>query len=159
MNKTLPMLALLLASTCTIAQVNDTITVKKNFGGQTFYYNGSQLKSRQLKNTLKNHAEAYNIYKSSRAATTVGAILGYTGGFMIGWSLGTAIGGGKPNWAIGGIGAGLTAVSIPFSISSGKKIKKAVNTFNASVTNQSTHNLREMRFQVHPAGVGLAYHF
>ncbi|MCH5717486.1 hypothetical protein [Niabella hibiscisoli] len=103
------------------AQGNDTITIKKTFGGQTFYQNGVLLKSKQLKTILKTDGEAYKVFQSSKAATTVGTILGYTGGFMMGWSLGTAIGGGKPNWAIGGIGAGLAAVSIPFSISANKK--------------------------------------
>lgn len=30
-------------------------------------------------------------------------ILSYAGGFMIGWPIGTAIGGGKPAWALAGI--------------------------------------------------------
>ena len=60
-------------------------------------------------------------------------ILSYAGGFMIGWPIGTAIGGGKPAWALAGIGGGLVAVAIPLSISSNKKMETAVRQYNAGL--------------------------
>ncbi|MGN7783063.1 hypothetical protein ACTJIJ_00995 [Niabella sp. 22666] len=158
MYKTILILALLLTAIGATAQINDAIEIRKRFGGVTFYQNGTQLKSRELKNTLKTRAEAYNIYQSSKAVTTVSTILGYTGGFMMGWSLGTALGGGKPNWAIGGVGAGLVAVSIPLSISANKKVKRAVDSYN-STGNNTRYQPRSMKIEMRPESIGLVYHF
>ena len=158
MYKTTLMIALLLIATGAIAQMNNTIETRKSFGGMTFYQNGTQLKSRQLKNTLRNKPEAYSIYQSSKAAATASTILGYTGGFLMGWSLGTALGGEKPNWAIGGVGAGLAAVSIPLGISANKKVKRAVDAYN-STGNSSRYQPRSMKIEMRPESIGLVYHF
>jgi hypothetical protein len=50
------------------------------------------------------------------AGTVAAYILAYSGGFMVGYTLGTAIAGGDPNWGVAGIGAGLIVVAVPLSI-------------------------------------------
>jgi hypothetical protein len=57
-------------------------------------------------------------------------IFGLPGGFLIGWPLGTAAAGGKPNWVLAGIGAGLTVVSMTFSGAYSKHARNAVNLYN-----------------------------
>ena len=57
--------------------------------------------------------------KNSGAEIT-GQLLGGIGGFLVGWTLGTALGGGDPDWTVAGVGAGFIALSIPFAI----KVKK-----------------------------------
>ena len=111
----------------------DSIELKKIFGGYQFYQNDKLLKFKQLDNLIKSNNEAYDQFKSSKSSRTIATILGYAGGFMIGWPLGTAIAGGKPNWVIAGAGAGLTAISIPISINSNKKLKKAVSIYNSTM--------------------------
>lgn len=87
---------------------------------------------KKLKQLFATNEQATKEIKSSETPRIFATILGYAGGFMLGWPLGTVLAGGKPNWAIAGIGAGLTAVSIPFGISSNKRLKKAAHTFNVS---------------------------
>lgn len=48
--------------------------------------------------------------------TVTGNILAGIGGALIGWPLGTAIGGGDPEWALAGIGAGFLAIGIPVAV-------------------------------------------
>lgn len=48
--------------------------------------------------------------------TVTGNILAAIGGGLIGWPLGTAIGGGDPEWILAGIGAGVLAVAIPLAV-------------------------------------------
>ncbi len=111
----------------------DSIEIRKAFGGYQLYHEGKQLKSKELKDLLKPNEQAYKQFKSSRSSNTIATVLGYAGGFMIGWPLGTAIGGGKPNWILAGVGAGLVAVAIPISIGSNRKLKRSVGIYNATL--------------------------
>lgn len=111
----------------------DSVEIKKVLGGYQFYHEGQQLKFKQLENLLKSNEQAYQQIKSSKSSRVIATILGSAGGFMIGWPLGTAIAGGKPNWTIAGIGAGLTAISVPISIGSNKKLKRGVAAYNAAL--------------------------
>ena len=62
---------------------------------------------------MKPNEQAYKLIKSAQSTYTWGkCIFSYAGGFMIGYPLGTALGGGEPNWAMANIGAGLKAASI-----------------------------------------------
>lgn len=94
---------------------SDTIEIRKKAGGYQFYQADGQLNMKQLQKIMKTNEQAYKKLRSGRSSNTMATILGYTGGFLIGWPLGTAIGGGDPNWTMAGIGAGLAAVSIPLS--------------------------------------------
>ncbi|MAU26781.1 MAG: hypothetical protein CMH45_05175, partial [Muricauda sp.] len=64
---------------------------------------------------------------------TLSSIMGFVGGGLVGWPVGTAIGGGDANWALAGVGAGLIGVSIPISSSANKKTKQAVDVYNSSL--------------------------
>src|SRR5687768_322902 len=110
---------------------SDSILIIKKFGGYQFYKNDRQLNMNQLQAVLEVNNEAYKDIKSARSATTFSSILGYAGGFLIGWPIGTAMGGGKPKWAMAAVGAGLTAISIPLSISAKKKARSAVSKYNS----------------------------
>ncbi len=121
-----------------------------------------RLNMQQLVKTLKPNEEAYKQIKSARSNQTIGMIFGATGGFMIGYPLGTALGGGEPKWIMAGIGAGLVAISIPFSSKANKKAKQAVKTYNKSLKRKeisSTWDKSELNFSITPNGIGLIFHF
>ncbi len=67
-------------------------------------------------------AEDYTPYTPPRGRSCVNGltiaanVLAIPGGALIGWPLGTAIGGGDPEWYLAGIGAGLVAIAIPLEI-------------------------------------------
>lgn len=86
-------------------------------------------------------------------------ILGYAGGFMIGWPLGTAIGGGEPNWALAGIGAGLVVLSIPLSSSAKKKTIKAIELYNQGLVPKKEIETMSFQFQGTSNGFGLIMKF
>ena len=112
---------------------SDSIEVVINFSGTHFYRHDKQLKPRQLKNLLQSNGQAYRHLNASKPPRVVAAVLSYAGGFMIGWPIGTAIAGGKPNWVLAGVGGGLVAVSIPLTISANRQLRKAINTYNAAL--------------------------
>lgn len=112
---------------------SDSIEVVINFSGTHFYQHDKQLKPRQLKNLLQSNGQAYRHLNASKPPRVGAVVLSYVGGFMIGWPIGIAIAGGKPNWALAGVGGGLVAVSIPLTISANRQLRKAINSYNAAL--------------------------
>ncbi len=125
-----------------------------------FIQNGYSLSFGDVVSALSNNKEAYNLAKSAKNSYTLSQIIGTAGGFLIGWPLGTALGGGKPNWTLAGIGAGLVVVSIPIEISSDKKINKALEIYNAEFSETSMRNFKpSYRFIANNNGIGIAMNF
>jgi hypothetical protein len=138
---------------------SDSILIIKKFGGYQFYKNDRQLNMNQLQAVLEVNNEAYKDIKSARSATTFSSILGYAGGFLIGWPIGTAMGGGKPNWTMAAVGAGLTAISIPISISAKKKARSAVSKYNSGLTSNSSAGFKELKLKLTDDGIGVVLKF
>jgi hypothetical protein len=86
-------------------------------------------------------------------------MLSCAGGFMVGWPIGTAIGGGDPEWAMAGIGAGLIVIAIPISSKFNKQAKLAVDTYNGGLPSSSFWDKNELRVSVTGSGIGLALRF
>jgi hypothetical protein len=139
--------------------VNDSISAKKVFGGYQFSQGGKRLKVNQLVNAMKPNEQAYNKIKSAKSTYTLATIIGGAGGFMVGYTIGTAIGGGDPNWVMAEIGAGLIVVSIPITLSYNKKAKEAVDTFNDGFKTSSYWNKSELKMTLTGNGIGFTLRF
>lgn len=161
MKKIVIILTLLTMSlTFTLGQtVNDSISAKKVFGGYQFSQGGKRLKVNQLVNAMKPNEQAYNKIKSAKSTYTLATIIGGAGGFMVGYTIGTAIGGGDPNWVMAEIGAGLIVVSIPITLSYNKKAKEAVDTFNDGFKTSSYWNKSELKMTLTGNGIGFTLRF
>lgn len=161
MKKTVLILALL--SSCmsySFGQTGiDSITMNKVSGGYQFFQGGNRLSLNQLVNAMQPNAEAHKMIKSAKNTSTWASVVGGIGGFMIGWPLGTSLGGGKPNWAMAGVGAGLVVVSIPISQKFNKQAKKAVETYNGGTLTSSFWNKNELKLCMTANGFGLALEF
>jgi hypothetical protein len=132
--KTTSLLVIFLLSFTLLSAQNqsDTIEVKQMMG-PVFRLNGKNLTPRQLLDLTKNNSAAHKEMQTAKSNYDVGNVFGSVGGFLIGWPIGTALGGGKPNWTLAGIGAGLVVISVPFSIASSKHAKNAVRTYNSGL--------------------------
>jgi hypothetical protein len=137
----------------------DSITMKKGFGGYQFFQGEQRLNMKQLVSSMKPNDEAYRQIKSAQSNYTLGLILGYTGGFLIGWPIGTALGGGEPNWALAGVGAGLIVLAIPVSQGFNKKAKQAVATYNRGLRTTSFWDKNALKVSINDHGVGLTLTF
>lgn len=139
--------------------VTDSISMKKVLGGYLFYQGEKRLNMNQLVNAVKPNEQAYKQIKSAQSTYTLATIIGFAGGFMVGWPIGTSIGGGEPNWTMAGIGAGLMVVSIPISQNFNKQAKQAVDTYNGGLQTSSFWNKSELRFSMTGNGIGLTLRF
>jgi hypothetical protein len=142
-----------------MGQTNDSITMKKVVGGYHFFQGEERLTVNQLVKAMKTNNEAYSLVKSAQSNNTIASVIGGVGGFMVGWTLGTALGGGEPNWAVAGVGAGLIVVSIPISHSFNKKVKKAVETYNRGFQTSSFWDDNKLNLSLKGNGIGLRLSF
>lgn len=72
-------------------------------------------------------------------------IFGFSGGYLIGWPIGEAIGGGDPQWYLAGIGTGLVGVAFLFDVLG----KKRCNGFAYQPKEQrSIYAVKEKKHQL-----------
>lgn len=165
MQKTFLQTVLLIIVTATAVQAqvldntlptrSDTIRIEKKSGGERFFQNSKELKLQQLQKLLKTNEQAYKYLKSAKSSNTIATLFGYAGGFMMGWTLGTILGGEKPNFALLGVSIGLAGVSIPFSQNAKEKTQKAVSEYNSTITSNSSSSFKEVNVSITTNKVGL----
>lgn len=158
MNKTILTLSLVLI-TITFCNAQE-IEIEKVFGGYKYTQNESLMTMRGLVKTMESHEQAFDLIKKAQSKTTLASIIGFAGGGLVGWPIGTAVGGGDANWTLAGIGAGLIAIAIPISSSANKKAKQAVELYNSSLSSTSFNEFKpEFKVIANENGIGLSMNF
>ncbi|MCC7332984.1 MAG: hypothetical protein IT232_10305 [Flavobacteriales bacterium] len=142
MNKLLLLLTLLLFTETSLKaqESTDTIQINKTFFGTVFKLNDKPLKPKQINNMMKNYPEAYDEMTKARDLHIASDIIGGVGGFLVGWSVGSAVSGGKISPNMFRLGAVLIGVSIPFHIFYDKKTTKVVRNYNQHIVSTSGKN-------------------
>ncbi|MAD96171.1 MAG: hypothetical protein CMB99_02480 [Flavobacteriaceae bacterium] len=158
MKKILLTLTLLIGSiTLSFAQ---KIEYQKVFGGYKYTQDGSYLTMKQISKAVEANTQAFDLMKKAQSNNSIANVMGFIGGGLIGWPIGTAVGGGDANWALAGIGAGLVAVAIPISNSAHKKARKAIDMYNSSNGMASTKNFTpEFKIVGNTNGFGISMSF
>lgn len=152
---------LLCASESTAQQTYTPITTQKAFIGYRFHTNGQKnLSPQEVIALLRTNPDAHALAQKARANKVFIDILGGAGGFMVGYPLGAALANGEPDWTLAGVGAGLILASVPFTIKYNKKIKEAVDTYNAgspAAQTQTTSTSFYIGSTHHGIGLTLAF--
>ncbi len=144
MNKILITFVLCFSMLHFYAQKNsDTIKIKTNVLGTTFYYKNNKANISKIIAISKNNKEANSYFVKASMNKTFTDIFSFAGGFLIGYPLGTSSAGGNPNWNLAFFGIGLITIAIPFDIAFVKKAKKGVAIFNQeNITSFKNQNLK-----------------
>lgn len=138
--------------------VANSILTKKVFSDYQFH-EGDKPNLNQLANTMKPNGLDFQQVKPAKSTSTFALILSSVGGFLVGWPIGTAIGGGDPNWTLAAIGAGLIVISIPLYQSAKSKARQGMNTSDGELQTSSHWNKSELNFSVTGNGIGLVLSF
>ncbi len=147
-------LAVSLSSVIGAQQGTTPLELKSGFSGLRIIQQGKSLTLKQAVDVMQPVPEAISYLKKARSANTVASIISFAGGALIGWPLGTAIGGGDPQWELAIAGAGLIVTAIPFSIGAKKNAVRAVEAYNTSVQTVGKRQLR-MKLAFTGNGMGL----
>lgn len=135
----------------------DTILIRKKLG-TLYQLNGKNLTPKQLLAITQTNQQALEEMKIAKSNYDVGSVFSFVGGFLIGWPIGTAIGGGDANWVLAGIGAGVVLIAIPFSTAYTKHATNAVRIYNKSLQYSSRDRLN-LKFGATQNGIGLRITF
>ncbi len=150
----------LYGSTCLLAQSNfEEITIKNNLGGYQFYQGENRLSVNELAKTLKTNSIAYKQFQSGQNSYRASMIFGTVGGFLIGYPIGTMLGGGEPNWTLAGVGVGLAVISIPFTNNFKKNVHRAVDTYNQNLQSNTILEQSELQFAITGNGFLIKFHY
>lgn len=68
----------------------------------------------------------------------IGQVLGFAGGSLIGWPLGTTLAGGEANWTLAAIGLPLVLISVPLSKAFNEHAIEAAENYNQSISQKFT---------------------
>lgn len=158
MKKILLSTFILLFSISLFAQSQEIVAQKKALG-TVYTQNDKVLSSTQLFNVLKQNPETDLDIKRAKNNLYPGMVLSYIGGALIGWPIGTAIGGGEPQWGMALAGAGFIALAIPLSSGYTKHIKKAVEKYNDGVEPKKPADAISFKVGVTNDGIGLRVSF
>jgi len=137
---------------------SDSIVSEKTGLGYRYYSNGQKLTGFELVEKLKTNDQSWEKYNQAKGISLIANIFAASGGALIGWPIGTAIGGGDPNWVLAGVGAGLAVIGITIATGADKKIKQAVEIYNQGV-GVSSMRVKEIRVGMTSGGFGLCVRF
>ena len=115
----------------------DKLYLKSNFWGNKFYKGDTIYSINGVLEELAINEQPYNLMLKAKKDNTFAQIFGAAGGLLIGWPIGTALGGGEPKWCLAGIGAAFAAISIPLSINFKKKANQAIKDHYSLITGSS----------------------
>lgn len=81
---------------------------------------------------LRKDPALYYEFNSGRSSVEMGNVLGFAGGFMLGWNIGNLITGMSKKFTLGGAGLGLVVITIAIQSSGYKKMKQTIDIYNST---------------------------
>lgn len=111
-------------------QVKDTIQYQKASLSYKFTLNNELLTLKRMNELMQGNPTSMGYYKKAKSTTGIITVLSFAGGFMIGYSLGTMLGGGQPNLGLAAVGCGLLVITLPIASSADKNLLKTVKAYN-----------------------------
>ncbi len=137
----------------------DSISVEKVFGGFKFEQNDKRIFPNTMLIIMADNQEALSFMKKAKLNYGFSFVLSFTGGFLLGWPIGTAIGGGEPNWNLAGIGTGLMVAGIPFSRAGDLYSLKAIEIYNSNIQAPTSRNGIRLDIGLTNHGIGMTLTF
>jgi hypothetical protein len=158
----LKMKSLLMVVLCMIffsqlsAQNNGDLILGK--GGKIFQ-GGTVLKPKEVLRLMEPNPQAYATFERAKANYTASLILGTAGGALVGWPLGTALGGGDPQWGLAAGGAALILIALPLDAAFKKNARIAIDLYNTDKGKTARQFKPQMHFGMQRTGVGMSLRF
>lgn len=137
----------------------DTLSVGRGAWGYRFYRGGEKISTKEFVTLLKSNEQALLLYRRARLNETFASILGATGGFLTGYTVGEVMVGGEMDWVKFGAGCACIIGSVPLYISSEKDFNNALDEYNGSLKSPSSYSPVNLNvsFMVNGASVKLRF--
>jgi hypothetical protein len=138
--------------------IKDSIEIRRGLGN-SFRYQGKILLPQKLREIVSINLEAARETKIARTNMVVATIFGVAGGALVGYPVGTALGGGKANWTLAAVGTFAVLVSIPFSVAYNSRTTKAVRIYNQGIRQTTQAKKLDFELGYTPDGIGVRMKF
>ncbi len=102
----------------------------RSFGSTRFEMDTLTLSAKQVSGILKENAVAYEEFKKARLNSGLGGVVGFGGAILIAIPVVTVLAGGKPEWALAGVGGALVIASIPLDKAYRRHAQNALDEYN-----------------------------
>lgn len=119
-----------------------------------FYEGQKVLRPAEVLKRLEVNPEAHAEFRKAKANYDGGQVLGFIGGFLIGWPIGAAIAGNDPEWGLAAGGAAVILTAIPLSVAFKKHSGRALAIYNGDQPSARQQPLR-VYFQFRGSGGAL----
>lgn len=131
------------------------IKAYKTFSGIRFERDSITLGINQVLEIVKENPQAYAELKRAKSNYNAAGMLGFAGGILLGFPLGTALAGGDPEWVMAAGGAALILGSIPFTRAFRGHTKQALDLYN----NKGNTSRIRPEFLFYGSGARLIFRF
>lgn len=139
---------------------NDSIQIIKTSTNYRYLQQGNVLSLRQMTQIMKPDKEATMYLKSAKISTGISALLECSGGFLIGYQIGTIIAGKGANLSMLAVGIGLWVVDIPINIATKRNLFKAIHHYNSYKSKNSlSSNTYDFHMGISQNGIGITLEF
>ncbi|MBX2897235.1 MAG: hypothetical protein KF763_17440 [Cyclobacteriaceae bacterium] len=153
MKKIVVLLLLFISAFSLSAQNRTEIKMYKTFGGTRFEMDTLVLSPKQVLEVVKVEPLAFEKFKRAKANYNAAGVLGFTGGVLVGFPLGTAIAGGEPEWGMAIAGGFLILGSFSLNNVFKSHAFEAIELYNGKTARIKPH------FQFYGTGARLVMHF
>lgn len=138
-------------------ELSDTIQIRKS-AGISYFQNGKHLSMRNLLDITQSDDAAHSEMLVAKNYSNSSKFFSFTGGFLIGFSIGNYLAERKTTWKLAAAGAGLIVLSFPFQLACNKHIFNAVDYYNLGIR-QSAIRKVEYQFGLSCDRIGLKVKF
>jgi len=156
------LLLLLLAPFDVMAQFSDKPVEIDSFGKKGLYQNNKELNHRNLKAAMQSNSESTALMDKAAVNYTWSQVVGFIGGFALGWEAVNIIRGESVNVPVAAVGVLFTAGSFMLDKAYRDKSLEAVNIHNAYLKGKRPSDgetRMELKFGPAPSGVGFTLSF
>lgn len=144
------------ASVGQIGQGPELLSIGNGFWGLTIRRGERRLSSMDIRALFSDQPEALSAFKRGKTINAFASIIGLPSAFLLGYGLGTLMGGGEVNgvvMAASGVG---TAVGILMNVAGNSNIRRSVQLYNDKLTH---NNGLSIKLGLSAQGIGLGVWF
>jgi hypothetical protein len=127
--------------------------------GGKLYQGSTVLKPKDVLRIMESVPEAQAAFKKAKSNYDAASVLGFMGGALIGWPLGTALGGGDPQWGLAAGGVAFILAALPLNSGFKKNANIAIDLYNKEGATTAQHLQPKLYFGIQATGVGMSLKF
>lgn len=124
-----------------------------------YYVGDRKLSEKELKNMLGSNPMSKKEYRAAKGSESTASFFASIGGFMIGWPIGTYLGGGEPNWAMAGAGLVILMPGLMADSSRKKHMRNAISIFNSGFSVNDAGGDMRFAMMLLPGSLEMVYRF